>query len=172
VQVVGQASTSEDVVPVIVASSPSVLLLDVEMDHVPTEVTVRKLRRVAPDVRVVILTMHEDPVLERQLRSAGASDYVTKDASASILVERIVAVTRTKSGPAQRPPTRTRVGLLTDREQQVLRMIAQAQSNRAIGIALSIAEGTVKRHVVNIFAKLGATSRIDAVRKARLLGDV
>lgn len=172
VEVVGQASTSDGALGIVTEASPTVLLLDVEMDHVPTEVTLRKLRRLAPGVRVVILTMHEDPVLERQLRTAGAADYVTKDASAAFLVERITAVTRDAVETTDDPSPGPRPGILTDREQQVLRMIGQAHSNRAIGEALFIAEGTVKRHVLHIFAKLGATSRLDAVRKGRLLGEV
>jgi ATP/maltotriose-dependent transcriptional regulator MalT len=60
--------------------------------------------------------------------------------------------------------------ILSDRELQVLRLISQAQSNRDIGNRLSISEGTVKRHTTNTYAKLGATSRIDAVRKASRLG--
>ncbi|MGN7797828.1 response regulator transcription factor [Leifsonia sp. 22587] len=61
-------------------------------------------------------------------------------------------------------------GILTDRELQVITMIAQAYTNREISARLHIAEGTVKRHTTNIYAKLGATSRIDAVRTAVRLG--
>ncbi|MFC6356174.1 response regulator transcription factor [Luethyella okanaganae] len=60
--------------------------------------------------------------------------------------------------------------VLSIREIEILRMVAQAHSNREIGLRLVIAEGTVKRHTTNIYLKLGATSRIDAVRKARILG--
>lgn len=59
---------------------------------------------------------------------------------------------------------------LTNREHEILRMISQARTNRDIGQALSIAEATVKRHSHNVNRKLGATSRMDAVRRASLLG--
>lgn len=176
VTVVGQASSSVAAVRMAEERAPDVLLLDVEMDDVPAAVTIRRLGRLAPATRVVVLTMHGDPVLERQLRSEGAADYLTKDVSAPHLVDRIASVARLGGRGAAplpsadaEPPS---AGILTDRELQVLRMIGQAQTNRAIASALSIAEGTVKRHVVHIFAKLGASSRIDAIRKAHLLGEV
>lgn len=171
IEVVAQAATSEGAVQMAMSMDPHVLLLDVELDDVAAESNVRRIRRQAPDVKIVVLTMHDDGVLERQLRAAGASDYLTKDASAPILLARIFNAF-TRPNPAVTFTHQLSAGLLSERERQVLRMISQAQSNRSIGQSLSIAEGTVKRHVVNIFTKLGATSRIDAVRKGRLLGEV
>lgn len=172
VHVVAEAATSEEAKRIVRDCDPQVLLLDVEIDHVAAESNVRTLRRIAPDVRIVILTMHDDMILERQLRSAGAADYLTKDASAALLLSRISRTVNRPSPTPSHSPAGARDGVLSERESQVLRMIGQAQTNKAIGATLSITEGTVKRHVVNIFAKLGATSRIDAVRKGRLLGEM
>jgi DNA-binding NarL/FixJ family response regulator len=65
---------------------------------------------------------------------------------------------------------RRRGSILSAREEEVLHLLAQARSNRDIAEAMSIAEGTVKRHTSSIYAKLGARSRMEAVRKAVLLG--
>ena len=87
---------------------PHVLLLDVELDDVAAESNVRRIRRQAPDVKIVVLTMHDDGVLERQLRAAGPSDYLTKDASAPILLAAFTMLHSTKSGRDVYPPAQCR----------------------------------------------------------------
>ena len=77
-----------------------------------------------------------------------------------------------RASTSPRPPVGKGAPLLSDREQQVLALLAKSLSNRAIAKELSIAEGTVKRHTSNIYAKLEARSRIHAVQRAQLLGVV
>lgn len=172
--VIGEGASSEEAVLLAGQLLPDVMLLDVEMDAISAEITTRRIARAAPSVKVIILTMHRDSVLKRQLLSAGASGYVTKDVQGPTLVEIILQThssTRTATPDEIDDECRNAAStILSDREIQVLRLISQAQSNRDIGNKLSIAEGTVKRHTTNIYAKLAATSRIDAVRKASRLG--
>lgn len=171
-EIVGEGGTSYDALRLVADTSPDVLLLDVELPGIPAEQTITRIRRDHPEVAVVVLTMHNDVALERQLLRAGASHYVTKKISGDDL-SMIVAGAR--PAPATGTPPADDVdasakAILTSRELDVLRMIAQAYTNRDISVQLHIAEGTVKRHTTNMYVKLGATSRIDAVRKAARLG--
>lgn len=169
--VVAQGATSEDALSLSQQHLPDVLLLDIELDGVSAESTIRRLQRLVPSVAVVVLTMHRDSVLRKHLLRAGAIDYLTKDIQGGDLIERLVVASgRSRSLPSRSMPVSPVRGLLTDREMQVLRMIEQGMSNREIGLRLSITEGTVKRHTSNLYTRLGASSRIDAIRKANLLG--
>jgi DNA-binding NarL/FixJ family response regulator len=173
--VIGEGASSDEAVVLAGELLPDVLLLDVEMDAISAETSIRRIARTAPTVKVIVLTMYRDNVLKRQLVSAGASGYVTKDAQGPELVEIILTAHRAMPLAKARDVSGDEneghgTAILSDRELQVLRLISQAQSNRDIGTRLSISEGTVKRHTTNTYAKLGATSRIDAVRKASRLG--
>lgn len=170
-EVLGEAANGDEAVALAQALTPDVLLLDVEMPGPTAEQTINRVRRVSPDTAIVILTMHTDAVLERQLLRAGASHFVSKTidrASLQKVVREAVAGTP-NAQLAQSARSARSEDILTARELEVLRMVAQAYTNRDISRRLSIAEGTVKRHTTNIYVKLGATSRIDAVRKAARL---
>ncbi|RDV44885.1 DNA-binding response regulator [Leifsonia sp. ku-ls] len=169
--VLGEAANGDEAVTLAQALTPDVLLLDVEMPGPTAEQTINRVRRVSPDTAIVILTMHTDAVLERQLLRAGASHFVSKTidrASLQKVVREAVAGTPNAQLTQSARSARSE-DILTARELEVLRMVAQAYTNRDISRRLSIAEGTVKRHTTNIYVKLGATSRIDAVRKAARL---
>ncbi|GAA4156858.1 response regulator transcription factor [Leifsonia shinshuensis] len=164
--VVGEASDGNTAIRLVEETTPDVLLLDVEMPGPPTEQTIRTVRRRSPRTAVVILTMHTDAVLQRQLTRAGASAFANKSISETALRQLIAAAQPLAATPPDDTSQRNQPdGVLTERELEVIRMIAQAYTNREISTRLNITEGTVKRHTTNIYAKLGATSRIDAVRK-------
>lgn len=151
-----------------------VLLLDVELDGPPARTTIATVRRNHPHIAVVVLTMHRDAVLRRALLDSGAVDYVTKDTPSRELVERIVRASTRPGTPVTFPVdvvTDARAGsALSDREVEVLRLVAAARSNAEIAADLGLAVGTVKRHVYNVFRKLDVTSRVGAVATATRLG--
>jgi DNA-binding NarL/FixJ family response regulator len=159
---------------------PSVVLLDVEMPgHSPVE-TVRQLGVVSPSTRVIVLTMHDDPQLVRRMLQAGVAAYLHKSVSRENLLTAIRTAVR-DGGDQQVTVTVSRLGAsdldgrdepgpLSRRELQVLTLVGQALSNRQIASRLFITEGTVKRHLRNVFAKLGAISRLDAVNRAVATG--
>ena len=171
VWVSGEGASGKEAIELATSLAPQVMLLDVEMDRTSADSTIRTIARNAPDVRVIVLTMHRDSVLRRQLLQAGAVDYLTKDVPGNELVDHIAQAARNAQPRAVARYLEPRApDVLSQRELQVLRMIGQARSNKDIAALLSIAEGTVKRHTTNIYTKLGARSRIDAVRKASRLG--
>ncbi|TLS47353.1 response regulator transcription factor [Streptomyces montanus] len=151
-----------------------VLLLDVEMpdSHAPT--VVAELSRALPDLKILILSMHGDPQLIQELLRRGAKSYLHKSTRHETL---LAAIRNTRSADAHTiiavPQQEGRQNAfapapagLSPREREVLTLVAHAMSNRQIANRLGVAEGTVKRHLRNIFEKLEAVSRVDAVNKA------
>ena len=166
VSIVGQASDGESAVELVARTRPDVLLLDVSMPGMPCPATIAAVRRSSSVTRVIVLTMHADPILRATLIQAGAADYLSKAVPSARLIGSIVEpVTGGDTGALDPLPAR-----VTAREGEILQLAALAFSNREIAAALNIAEGTVKRHLHNVSEKLGATSRLDAARKAARLG--
>ena len=168
--VVGQGSTSEEAVEIAVDVDVDVLLLDVELNGRPASTTIRRILRESAKTRVVVLTMHRDRVLRDQLLQAGATAYLTKSVHSDELISTIENVYATGVLFSKTPNGKPRHALLSARELEVLSLLAQARSNKQIGLALSIAEGTVKRHLNSISRKLNTRSRMEVVQKARTLG--
>ncbi|WIB59175.1 response regulator transcription factor [Curtobacterium sp. MCLR17_007] len=174
IRVVAHGERPSDVLDGPEVAAVDVLLLDVELDGPPARTTIATVRRNHPQIAVVVLTMHRDAVLRRALLDAGAVDFVTKDTPSRELVERIVRAGTHPGGPVTFPVdvvTDARAGSpLSDREVEVLRLIAAARSNAEIAADLGLAVGTVKRHVYNVFRKLDVASRVGAVATATRLG--
>ncbi|MFH8404364.1 response regulator [Streptomyces sp. NPDC018019] len=172
ITVVGQADDGPSTVALATALRPDLVLLDVEMPGSGPHATLGELLRAVPGVRVVVLTMHSDRALVDSLLAAGAAGFVHKGVDQDALVAAMRSVMTggrvtclQGAGAGSASPVEEPSGLLTAREREVLECVAKAMSNRQIGRRLAITEGTVKRHLRNIFGKLGATSRLDAVNK-------
>jgi len=154
---------------------PDLVLLDVEMPGPGPLANLRGVRQAAPDARVIILTMHDDRRLIDSLLSAGAVGYLHKEADREVLVSAIRSAMAggTTMFLPRRPSGAGSTGgpspadTLTLRERELMELVAQGLSNRKIGTRLGITEGTVKRHLRNVFDKLGATSRLDAVNRSQ-----
>jgi DNA-binding NarL/FixJ family response regulator/signal transduction histidine kinase len=174
IRVVGQAGDSATAMAMAAAEQPDVILLDIEIPGTDPTTTVRLLQDSCPGCRVIIVSTYEDPRLVRDLLAAGIRGYLLKSTRWQELVAAILTVMADEDRivlgvsrqslrvPPQEPPAQ----LLSSREHEVLALVSQALSNGQIASRLSITEATVKRHLRNIFAKLGAVSRIDAVNKA------
>lgn len=169
--VLAEGGTSAEAIELAERLQPDVLLLDVELPGPPAAHTVTRIRRIAARTAVVVLTMHADAALRRQLIAAGAEEYLRKTISEDALREAIRRAHAAPKRPAPHEAAERRDQIpLTDREMEVIRLVSQAYTNSEIADRLHIAEGTVKRHTSNIYDRLDATSRIDAVRKATRLG--
>jgi DNA-binding NarL/FixJ family response regulator len=175
-EVVGEAGDSARAVATAARERPDVVLLDVEIPGGEATATVRKLRDASPASRVIILSMHEGPRLVQELLDAGIRGYLLKSIHWQELVLAIRTVhvdpDRVVLGVSGQSLRNSRSGLgegtmaLSAREREVLDLVGEALSNGQIASRLSLKEATVKRHLRNVFVKLGAVSRIDAVNKA------
>lgn len=182
IRVIGEAATGPDAVALVAARRPDVLLLDVEMPGPGAAAVIREVRRGYPQTQVIVLTMHDDADVVRELLNCGAAAYLLK----TILRDELVVAVRSvasRSGTVLLSVSRRTVtqldgqrtnqpdhGPLTERELEVLTLTAQAFSNAQIASRLHITQATVKRHLTNIYAKLHAVSRVDAIRKATAAG--
>jgi DNA-binding NarL/FixJ family response regulator len=182
IEVVGEAGDGLDAVERIVELIPDLVLMDVGMPGVSGIEATRRVRALVPSVKVAILTVSEkDEDLFAAVR-AGATGYLLKEVSIEELPEAVRAVAR---GHSLISPTmasrllsefnalsrrveeeRGNVPRLSDRELEVLRLVARGLSNRDIATELVIAENTVKNHVRNILEKLQLRSRMEAAMYA------
>ncbi|WP_093764475.1 response regulator [Streptomyces sp. F-7] len=179
IEVVGQAVNGIEAVGQVGELAPDVVLMDIRMPELGGIEATARITAVHPEVKVLVLTTFDlDEYVYEALR-AGASGFLLKDASAEQLAEavRVVAagdallapgITRrliaefSRLDPRPRTPLRRKVGDLTERETEVLSLIAQGLSNAEIAVRLVVAEQTVKTHVGRILVKLGLRDRTQA----------
>jgi NarL family two-component system response regulator LiaR len=175
IEVVGEAATGSDAVALVQRLVPNVVLVDLFMPEMDGFEAIRHMRERCPDTHVIVLTSFsaEGQVL-RALR-AGALSYLLKDADADEIAaairkaargEAVIASTVAAKGVGKlaRPPAASTAGLahLTNRELEVLGLIADGLSNAIIAERLVITEGTVKTHVNNLLSKLQLADRTQA----------
>ncbi|ANJ08637.1 response regulator transcription factor [Streptomyces parvulus] len=179
IEVIGQAVDGRDAVAKVAEQAPDVVLMDIRMPELGGIEATRLITGATPEIRVLVLTTFDlDEYVYEALR-AGASGFLLKDASADQLAEavRVVAagdallapgITRrliaefSRLDDRPRAPLKDRVGELTERETEVLALIAQGLSNAEIARRLVVAEQTVKTHVGRILVKLGLRDRTQA----------
>jgi DNA-binding NarL/FixJ family response regulator len=186
VEVVGEAGDGQQALEQAAALQPDVVLMDLHMPVLDGIATTRRLRVEQPGVRVLALTTFDDDEDVFAALRAGALGYLLKDVSSDRLVEAVLSAARGESvlqpsvaakvvarfaqlDDAPRPRPQPLVVPLSDRELDVLRLLADGCSNREIAAALFLAEGTVKNHVTNVLGKLGARDRTQAALRARAL---
>jgi two-component system, NarL family, response regulator NreC len=168
--VVGEAHDLAQTRALVREHAPDVLLLDLHMGRELSLVMLSELRTSSPRTAVVILTMDDDPAFARQAWAAGAAGYVLKEASRTDLVRAIRAV---GSGGRYLDPA---VGgwalggdgdrVLTERELEVLRLVALGHTNSEIAKLMYISSRTVETHRANLQRKLGVSGRPELVRYA------
>jgi DNA-binding NarL/FixJ family response regulator len=170
-RVVGEAENGEDAVRLAAELQPDIVLMDLIMPVMDGITSTSRIRREYPDVEVIALTsVLDDGSIFGAIR-AGAIGYLLKDTKADRLIS---AVKSAVAGQVQLSPQVAERLLreidlpdvtepLTDRESEVLRMLASGCSNKEIARDLNIGEKTVKTHVSSILSKLGVTSRTQAV---------
>jgi DNA-binding NarL/FixJ family response regulator len=173
IQVVGEAENGAQAIALAKEEKPDVILLDIEMPVMGAERAIEGILRVSPFSKVLVLTMHDEPRLVQNLLTLGARAYVVKSATRGELLATVRTLARVENHVvlSVSQDTVERLSgqdkdMLSDRELEVLLLAARAMSNNQIASYLHISEGTVKRHFTNIFAKLGASSKADAIQKA------
>lgn len=186
-QVIGEAATGDDVIAQAQALQPDIILMDIKMPGLNGIEATRRILQTHPHIRILILTMFEDDESVFAAIRAGARGYLLKGAIQEETLRAIRAVASGeaifgpavaerlmqyfgggrpagKSGPAQLFPE------LTDREYEILTLIAQRKSNADIAALLVLSPKTVRNHVSNILSKLQVADRAEAMRAAWTAG--
>jgi len=178
-RVVGEAGDGEAAVAQVPVLQPDVAVLDISMPRMNGLAAARAIREAGPATAIVALTRYSDAAYVKELLAAGASGYVLKQSASSELLDAIRAAARGKShldaavvtGAAPRSVRgRSAAPAATDREREVLRLMALGHSNKEIAAALDVAVKTVEVHKANAMRKLELGGRIDVIKYAALQG--
>jgi DNA-binding NarL/FixJ family response regulator len=184
IAVVGEASSGEEVVDLARELDPHVILMDIKMAGLNGIEATREIQKASPQIGVLVLTMFEDDDSVFAAMRAGAKGYLLKDSGGEGVVHAIRAVasgeavfgagvaeriTRFFSIPRSTAPQRA-FPELTEREEEVLSLVAQGKSNQEIARQLFVSLKTVRNHVSNILLKLQVADRAQAVIRARDAG--
>lgn len=183
-KVVGEANDGNEALKHAQALKPDVIVMDISMPGTNGLVATRTLKRLHPAVAVVALTRHEDDAYLQELLRAGASGYVLKQSASVEFLQAIRAAavggvyldstmtSRVADGLLARDRTRSNQPreTISDRESEVLRLIAVGYSNKEIATKLALSVKTVEIHKANAMRKLALTGRIDIVKYAVLQG--
>jgi DNA-binding NarL/FixJ family response regulator len=184
-KIIGEASDGNEAVRLAGELQPDVMVMDVRMPAMSGVEATREIKASYPNVKVLVLTAHDDDEYVFALLQAGANGYLLKTAEIEELVRAIRTVaagksalapevtgkvvaqfTSGKSLPEVLTETQENYDGLTDRELDILRLVGQGLSNKQIGKRLFISDRTVQAHLSNIFSKLNVSSRTEAVMHA------
>lgn len=177
IAVVGEAGTGEEAVRLAQTLQPDVVVMDVRMPGMGGVEATKRIKQHQPGVEILVLTAHDDDQYVFTLLEAGATGYLLKTAPVSELVKAIHEVNEGQSAldPAVarkvvqqvksggRPKQQEAYESLTEREQEVLKLLAEGKTNKEIADALIISDRTVQTHLSNIFSKMDVSSRTEAV---------
>ena len=175
IEVVGEARNGREAVALAEELRPELVLLDVEMPLMGAREAMKRMLANPLAPRVIIVTMHDEPRVVRELIGLGASAYLVKSATMEELHEAVHNAARSLMGPGEdvvmvAPPSvleeREEADGLSGRELEVLVLVARGMSNHQIAASLHLSEATVKRHLANVYPKIGVSSRGEAVRVA------
>ncbi len=184
-EIAGEAGDGQAALDAFARLRPDVVLMDIRMPVMDGVEATRRLRAQWPEAKVVILTTFDDDANVFEGLRAGALGYLLKDVSGEELAQAVRTVAGggalidpsvarkvvsefARLAPAARPAALPEP--LTERELDVLRLVADGLSNKEIGLRLSLAEGTVKNYVTSVLQKIDARDRTQAALRARELG--
>jgi len=183
-EVVGEAATGEEAIALAASLAPDVIMMDLQMPGGGGLTATRIILNASPHIRILMVTFSEDTESVFTALRAGARGYVLKDAGESAMGAAVQAVARGEaifspaiaarlmdffSAPHPAVP-RELFPALTDREREILRLIAQGHSNPDIARQLTLSVKTVHNYVSNIFSKLQVADRAQAIGRAREAG--
>jgi DNA-binding NarL/FixJ family response regulator len=176
-EVVAEACDGVEAIELALRERPDICVLDVQMPRMTGLQATVEIRAHAPEISVLVLSMHDDERYLYEALQAGAAGYVLKREADTVLVDAVRAVARGEpfmTNAIERSLVREwmqddstgPVEPLTLREREVLKLIAEAHTNREIGEVLHLAEKTVESHRANLLRKLGMRDRVELVRYA------
>jgi DNA-binding NarL/FixJ family response regulator len=177
-EIVAEAGDGEEAVRLAAVSSPDVIIMDIEMEKLDGVEATRRIKMSQPGASVLALTIHDDEEFIEAMFAAGAAGYLLKSSYGEDLLQAIRAVRLgefvldSRIGPRVLQKLNTRsckktpekeLGILSTRELEVMKLVARGMTNDQITGSLGISLNTVKRHLMEIFSKLGAGSRSEAL---------
>lgn len=177
-EVVGEAGDGAEAVAKARSLRPDIVVMDVSMPKLDGVAATLAIKQTCPEVRILILTVHETKSQIRQVLQAGVSGYVVKRSAAEELIQALHAVASTGvyldpivsarliGAPKPPPASKSDDGKLSDREAEVLRLIALGYANKEIAAQLNLSVKTVETFKARSMEKLGLHSRVDIVRFA------
>lgn len=178
-EIVGEAASAKEALPLIRQQKPDVISLDLSMPGGGGMSLLEELKEEGLPARVLVLTMHDDPAYFRSAVEAGAAGYVVKTAADSELLTAIRAVHDGRlfismpcggSEALLRAEPEMTSNKLSEREQQVLQMLAEGHTNKEIGVKLDLSVKTIETYRARICSKLQLRSRADMVQYALEMG--
>ena len=180
-EIVAEAADGVDAVRLARGLTPDVVLMDITLPRLDGIEATKQITRAAPAVKVILVTVHEDRDYVSEAMRAGARGYLLKDAPPAELVEAIEAVqsgdafhtsgtSRSLLEEARRSGPAAATSLLSDREEEILRLLIEGLTNRGIAERLGLSARTVESHRLRLRRKLGARSAAELARKAIELG--
>jgi DNA-binding NarL/FixJ family response regulator len=175
IEVVGHSSTGEEAFALLQENSQDVVITEIDMDLNTAKEVIRRIREASPDSRIMVLTIFDNLRYVQALSKLGIDAYIHKTSSSEELVATIDALMREPGGEntvvsmprgSLERMSEGPMGALSERETEVLVFVARGLSNYQIATEMHLAESTVKRHLANIYEKIGVGSRSEATRMA------
>jgi DNA-binding NarL/FixJ family response regulator len=175
IEVVGHSSTGEEAFALLQENSQDVVITEIDMDLNMAKEVIRRIREASPDSRIMVLTIFDNLRYVQALSRLGIDAYIHKTSSSEELVATIDALMREPGGEntvvsmprgSLERMSEGPMGALSERETEVLVFVARGLSNYQIATEMHLAESTVKRHLANIYEKIGVGSRSEATRMA------
>lgn len=174
IKVIAEASSGIECLEILKENIPDVLLLDINMPEMNGIEVVKKIRKNNVPVKILMLTVHKEVEYLLHLMDLGIEGYILKDSDSTELLKAIEMVVRGEkyiqaelmpalnSKLVKRDTDRDKLDMLTDREIEVLKLVAEGKFNKEIAAQLHISERTVKNHISNIFKKIDVSDRTQA----------
>ncbi len=172
---VGEASDGEDLTRLVQEHEADILLLDLDMPKMNGITAIRKIRELAPDLKIIILTMHPEDIYGKTAMQMGASGYIIKDDEPKKLIRAINQVhagEKVFSDELMSARKRDKPIKLSQREIEVLKLLSSGKSNKDISEELEISDKTVSTYKLRLLNKIGAKSVVDLINFSKNYPDI